>query len=74
MTNADNSRWVYTYESLGQVTAGRKYWSDGRPVACEQLECSFDDMGNRLSAGSGGNGWGGSLHYQRKCKCKCFTI
>ena len=29
VTNADSSRWVYAYDSLGQVTSGKKYWSDG---------------------------------------------
>jgi YD repeat-containing protein len=26
VTNADNSRWVYTYDALGQVVSGRRYW------------------------------------------------
>jgi YD repeat-containing protein len=33
MTNSDGSYWVYGYDSLGQVTSGSKYWSDGTPVA-----------------------------------------
>ena len=47
ITNADNSRWVYTYDSLGQVISGKKYWSDGTPVAGQQFEYGFDDIGNR---------------------------
>jgi YD repeat-containing protein len=32
ITNADNSRWVYAYDDLGQVISGKKYWtSDGTP-------------------------------------------
>jgi len=29
----DGSYWSYNYDSLGQVTSGRKYWADGTPVA-----------------------------------------
>jgi YD repeat-containing protein len=32
VTNADQSYWVYSYDALGQVTSGKKYWSDGTPV------------------------------------------
>ena len=46
-TVADNSRWVYTYDSLGQVISGRKYWPDGTAVAGQQFDYSFDDIGNR---------------------------
>jgi len=64
VTNTDGSRWMYGYDSLGQVTSGKKYWSDGIPVAGQQFEYSFDDIGNRKYAGSGGNEWGSGLHYQ----------
>jgi len=30
---ADGSYWVYQYESLGQVTSGCEYFSDGTPAA-----------------------------------------
>ena len=43
---------------------GKKYWSDGTPVAGQQFEYGFDNIGNRKSAGSGGNQAGGNLHYQ----------
>jgi RHS repeat-associated protein len=46
-TVADNSRWVYTYDSLGQVISGKKYWPDGTAVAGQQFDYSFDDIGNR---------------------------
>ena len=58
VTNAENARWVYTYDSLGQVISGKKYWSDGTPVAGQQLEYNFDDIGNRKSTASGGNNSG----------------
>ncbi|MCO5052924.1 MAG: hypothetical protein M9920_11545 [Verrucomicrobiae bacterium] len=47
VTNLDGSYWVYGYDSMGQVTSGRKYWSDGTPVAGQQFDYAFDDIGNR---------------------------
>jgi RHS repeat-associated protein len=61
VTNAENSRWVYQYDKLGQVTSGKKYWSDGTPVAGQQFEYLYDDIGNRKVASSGGNEWGTGL-------------
>src|SRR6266567_2529398 len=61
VTNADNSHWVYSYDSLGQVISGKKYWSDGTPVAGQQFEYGFDDIGNRTSASAGGDNVGQSL-------------
>jgi len=46
-TNADNSKWNYQYDTLGQVTSGKKYWNDGMAVAGEQFGYQFDDIGNR---------------------------
>ncbi len=64
ITNAENARWVYQYDSLGQVVSGKKYWPDGSVVAGQQFEYRFDDIGNRKSAASGGNDWGNNLRYQ----------
>jgi RHS repeat-associated protein len=61
VTLSDNSRWVYQYDSLGQVTSGKKYWSDGTPVAGQQYEYAFDDIGNRKTASSGGDNSGQNL-------------
>ena len=63
-TLADNSYWVYSYDNLGQVTSGRRYWSDGTPVAGQQFDYSFDDIGNRKTAAAGGDQWGANLRYQ----------
>jgi RHS repeat-associated protein len=60
-TDVDGSYWVYTYDSLGQVTSGKKYWSDGTSVAGMQFTYSFDDIGNRKVTGSGGDQTGGPL-------------
>jgi RHS repeat-associated protein len=58
---ADGSYWSYQYDTLGQVTAGKKYWSDGTPVAGQQFEYSFDDIGNRVQTKAGGDQAGGNL-------------
>jgi len=56
---ADGSYWRYEYDALGQVISGKRYWPDGSPVAGQQFEYGFDDIGNREVARSGGdeNGW-----------------
>ena len=35
-TLADGSYWSYGYDALGQVTSGKKYFSDGTPAAGQQ--------------------------------------
>ncbi len=57
----DGAYWIYTYDSLGQVTSGKKYWSDSSPVAGQQFEYAFDDIGNRNSSASGGDASGSNL-------------
>ena len=61
VTNVDGTCWVYSYDDLGQVTSGKKYWSDGTPVAGQQFEYGFDDIGNRETSASGGNASGTDL-------------
>ncbi|MDB6067534.1 MAG: type secretion protein Rhs [Pedosphaera sp.] len=63
ITNTDNSDWVYQYDSLGQVTSGKKYWSDGTPAAGEQFGYGFDDIGNRQTTAAGGDQFGANLRY-----------
>jgi hypothetical protein len=46
---------------LVQVIADRKYWPDGTPVAGQQIEYGFDDIGNRKVARLGGDGNGLNL-------------
>lgn len=57
----DGAHWVYQYDNLGQVTSGKKYWADGTPVAGQQFEYAFDDIGNRTQTRSGGDAAGGNL-------------
>ena len=57
----DESYWVYQYDALGQVVSGRKYWADGTPVAGQQFEYAYDDIGNRAQMNEGGDENGGNL-------------
>jgi RHS repeat-associated protein len=50
-TLADGSYWIYTYDSLGQVTSGNRFWRDGTPVAGQQFQYGFDHIGNRKTTG-----------------------
>ena len=61
VTNINNSHWVYQYDRLGQETSGKKYWSDGTPVAGQQFTYNFDDIGNRKSTAAGGDASGNNL-------------
>jgi RHS repeat-associated protein len=58
---ADGSFWIYEYDALGQVKSGKRYWSDWTPVAGQQFEYGFDDIGNRTSTKAGGDAVGASL-------------
>jgi len=57
----DGSFWIYEYDKLGQVVSGKRYWSDWTPVAGQQYEYAFDDIGNRTSTKAGGDDAGGAL-------------
>jgi len=59
-TDSDASYWVYQYDSLGQITSGKKYWSDSTPVPGQQFEYAHDDIGNRTSTKAGGDATGSS--------------
>jgi RHS repeat-associated protein len=61
VSQADGSYWVYQYDALGQVKSGKKYWADGTPVAGQQFEYSYDDIGNRTQTKSGGDSQGQGL-------------
>jgi len=58
---ADGSYWVYQYDNLGQVISGKRYWSDGTPVAGQQFQYGFDDIGNRRYTKAGGDQNGANL-------------
>ena len=58
---ADGTYWFYNYDNLGQVRIGKKYWNDQKPVAGQQFEYRFDDIGNRIQTKTGGDESGGDL-------------
>ena len=60
-TLADGSYWLYTYDNLGQVISGNKYWPDNTPVAGQQFGYGFDDIGNRQTTAAGGDNAGQNL-------------
>jgi len=60
-TESDSSYWSYQYDTLGQVTSGKKYWSDMTPVAGQQFEYGHDDIGNRTQTKAGGDASGAGL-------------
>ena len=58
---ADSSYWNYNYDSLGQVISGNKHWVDETPVAGQQFNYTFDNIGNRLQTQIGGDQNGANL-------------
>ncbi|MCL5096851.1 MAG: RHS repeat-associated core domain-containing protein, partial [Candidatus Omnitrophica bacterium] len=61
VTLNDGSYWLYTYDALGQVQSGKKYWPDGTAAAGQQFEYTHDDIGNRTQTKAGGDSAGGNL-------------
>lgn len=61
MTLADGSYWIYSYDALGQVRSGKRYWRSGAPVAGQQFEYAHDDIGNRTETKVGGDEDGENL-------------
>ncbi len=51
----DGSYWLYFYNDRGELISGKKYWADNSPVWGAQTENSYDTVGNRIYAKSGGN-------------------
>ena len=43
------------------MKSGKRYWSDWTPVAGQQFEYGFDDIGNRTNTKTGGDHNGASL-------------
>jgi hypothetical protein len=64
LTNADNAYWIYTYDTLGQVTSGRKYWANGTPVAGPAIRLHLRQHRQPPTFASGGNQFGTSLRQQ----------
>ncbi|MET0650389.1 MAG: RHS repeat-associated core domain-containing protein [Pyrinomonadaceae bacterium] len=60
-TREDNSYWSYSYNDRGELTSGKRYWSDNTAVAGQQAEHVFDNSGNRVSSKAGGDAQGLNL-------------
>ena len=54
-------RFHNRYDTLGQVTSGKRFWSDGTPVAGQQFTYVEDSRGNRTAAANGGDASGQNL-------------
>jgi RHS repeat-associated protein len=61
MTNDKRQDATPGLRRLGQVISGKKFWSDGTPVAGQQFQYGFDDIGNRTSTKTGGDQNGANL-------------
>ena len=48
-TREDSAFWDFSYDSLGQVTAGRKKLSTGDVMLGYDYAFAFDDIGNRMT-------------------------
>jgi RHS repeat-associated protein len=51
----DGSHWEYDYNDRNELTGARREWSDWTPVSGQQFAYSYDNIGNRISASSGGD-------------------
>lgn len=60
-TREDNSYWSYAYNDYGELTNGKKYWSDNVLVAGQQTEYVYDNIGNRATTKAGGDAAGANL-------------
>ena len=50
VTQTDNAYWSYGYDTLGQVTAGKKFLADGAAALGGDHAWTFDSIGNRRTA------------------------
>ena len=64
VTQVGDFHRLYQSDTLGQVTSGKRFWADGIPVAGQQFEYGFDDIGNRQTAAHGGNAGGSNLRLE----------
>jgi hypothetical protein len=55
VTREDGTYWTYGYNDRNEVTSGKRYWPDSTPVAGQQFEYDFDNIGNRNTAKAGGD-------------------
>jgi RHS repeat-associated protein len=51
----DGSHWEYDYNDRNELAGARREWSDWTPVSGQQFAYSYDNIGNRITASSGGD-------------------
>ena len=57
----DGSLWSYGYDDRDEVVSGKHYWADWAPMAGQQFEYGYDNIGNRSVARTGGDQNGNNL-------------
>jgi RHS repeat-associated protein len=57
----DGSTWLYDYNDRNELTGARRDWSDWTPVSGQQFSYLYDNIGNRITASSGGDTNGANL-------------
>ena len=60
-TLEDGSVWKYNYNDRNELIGAHRYWSDWTPVAGQQYGYNYDNIGNRITAASGGDANGANL-------------
>lgn len=53
-TREDSGYWSYGYDTLGQVTSGKKYLSTDTPINGLDYAWTYDDIGNRKTSVTNG--------------------
>jgi RHS repeat-associated protein len=61
VTREEGSYWAYQYNDRGELIFGKRYWADTTPMAGQQQEYVYDNIGNRSTTLSGGDGDGTGL-------------
>ena len=57
----DGSAWNYNYNDRDELIGAHRYWPDSSPVAGQQYGYTYDSIGNRHTASSGGDSSGSNL-------------
>jgi RHS repeat-associated protein len=61
VTREDSSTWQYEYNDRDELTSGKRFWNDYTPVAGQQFEYAYDNIGNRIQTKEGGDSEGKNL-------------
>jgi hypothetical protein len=58
---ADAASWNYDYNDRNELTGAVKEWTNQTPVAGQQYEYTYDNIGNRTATAEGGDANGSNL-------------